>query len=185
MNKKAAAIALATTLSLGLSACGNVKDAVGYTKESPDEFAVYKRAPLSLPPEYSLRPPAPGSSRPDTVLPKTRAQEALLGSKSASATQGKVSMGEQALLRKTGALDADPNIRQIVNRETSIYIEESKSFTDDLMFWQKKPEPGTVVDATKETQRIRENQALGKDVTEGEVPIVKKERRALFEGLFD
>jgi len=184
MSKKAVIMAVLTTFCLGLAGCADVKDAVGYTKEAPDEFAVYKRAPLSLPPEYALRPPAPGAARPDSVSPKNRAEQALFGNRVQSG-KGDLSMGEQALLRKTGALDADPNIRQIVNRETSIYIEESKSFTDDLMFWNDKKEPGTVVDATKESQRIRENQALGKDVTDGEVPIVKEKRGAIFEGLFD
>jgi len=186
MSKKIAVTAIiAGALVFGVTGCSNVKDAVGYTKEAPDEFAVYKRAPLSLPPEYALRPPAPGAQRPDEVAPQKRAKEALVGSRSQEVANADLSMGEQALLRKTGALDADPNIRQIVNRETSIYIEEGKSFTDDLMFWQKKTEPGTVVDASKEAQRIRENQALGKEVSDGEVPIVKEKRKALFEGLFD
>ena len=185
MNKKVATTTLVAALCLGLSACSNVKDAVGYTKEAPDEFAVYKRAPLSLPPEYALRPPTPGSNRPDAVTPNIRARQALLGGRAQTGNQGNTTLGEQAMLRKTGALDANPNIRQIVNQETSIYIEESKSFTDGLMFWQKKKESGTVVDAGKEAQRIRENQALGKEVTDGEVPIVQEKRKALFEGLFD
>lgn len=47
-------IILALTAMLG--ACGSVKKTLGIEKEAPDEFMVMSRAPLSLPPEYDLRP---------------------------------------------------------------------------------------------------------------------------------
>ena len=37
--------------SLLLAACDSVKRQVGVGRHSPDEFAVVKRAPLTLPPE--------------------------------------------------------------------------------------------------------------------------------------
>ena len=36
----------------------------GLTRDAPDEFTVTTRAPLSMPPNYQLRPPRPGASRP-------------------------------------------------------------------------------------------------------------------------
>jgi len=47
-----------------LSACTDFKRAIGIEKTSPDEFAVESRAPLTLPPDFDLRPPQPGASRP-------------------------------------------------------------------------------------------------------------------------
>lgn len=42
---------------LTLSACGWItKDKMGLSKQAPDEFMVTTRKPLSLPPEYDLRP---------------------------------------------------------------------------------------------------------------------------------
>lgn len=42
---------------LALSACSTLtKEKLGMTKKAPDEFMVVPRAPLSLPPEYDLRP---------------------------------------------------------------------------------------------------------------------------------
>lgn len=41
----------AVALLAGLSGCTGVKEVLGYTKQSPDEFQVYARAPLSLPPD--------------------------------------------------------------------------------------------------------------------------------------
>ena len=54
-----------------LSGCEETKRALGQTKEGPDEFAVYQRAPLSLPPEYGLKPPNPGADRPQAVTQET------------------------------------------------------------------------------------------------------------------
>ena len=53
------ALALAATLS----ACeGGIGDALGLGKKAPDEFAVVRSAPLTLPPDFTLRPPRPGES---------------------------------------------------------------------------------------------------------------------------
>ncbi len=42
---------------LSLSACSNTtKEKLGLSKKAPNEFMVAPRAPLSLPPEYNLRP---------------------------------------------------------------------------------------------------------------------------------
>ena len=42
---------------LALSACSTAtKEKLGLTKKAPNEFMVIPRAPLSLPPEYDLRP---------------------------------------------------------------------------------------------------------------------------------
>jgi len=47
-----------------ISGCTDVRRAVGLERTSPDEFAVETRAPLTIPPEYDLRPPQPGAPRP-------------------------------------------------------------------------------------------------------------------------
>ena len=80
-------------------------------------------------------------------------------------------------MAKTGANAADPSIREVVNAETSLLSKEDQRLADKMIFWvDDKPYEGTVVDAEKEQQRIRENQALGKPITEGETPQVKKKR---------
>lgn len=46
-------------LCCGISACSTgTKEKLGMTKKAPNEFMVMPRAPLSLPPEYDLRPVA-------------------------------------------------------------------------------------------------------------------------------
>jgi hypothetical protein len=50
---------------LTLAACegGEVKESLGLNRESPDEFVVVSRPPLSVPPEFTLLPPEPGAVR--------------------------------------------------------------------------------------------------------------------------
>ncbi len=71
--------ALAVALPLATGGCSNVKETLGLTKQSPDEFKVVSRAPLSMPPDYNLRPPTPGAPRPQEGTPRDQAQQAVLG----------------------------------------------------------------------------------------------------------
>jgi len=71
-----------------------------------------------------------------------------------------------------------------VNAETTLLSKEDQRLADKMIFWvDDKPFEGTVVDAEKEQQRIRENQALGQPITEGETPQVKKKRGS--KGIFE
>jgi hypothetical protein len=178
-------ITVLVAVSALLAGCESTKKVLGLEKRSPDEFAVYSRAPLSLPPDYNLRPPAPGETRPQEVTPTTQAEQALRGGTgrnpqmTAPPPAGSTA-GVKALLRETGGLNAPPNIRTLVNEETSQLALENKRITDKILFW-KKPEPeGVVVDAQKETRRIRENQALGRPITDGDTPSIKRRGRGLF-----
>src|SRR5258705_7281826 len=59
-----------------LSGCG-FRQLVGLDKTGPDEFAVESRAPLTIPPDFELRPPAPGAARPQEVSAAERARKAI------------------------------------------------------------------------------------------------------------
>lgn len=170
-----------------LSGCESARKTFSSEKTSPDEFAVYSRPPLSLPPEYKLRPPAPGTVRPQVDSAKYRAEQAILGNavrKGGVAKPLKGSTGVMALLRDTGALSTTPNIRALINEETSILSTQDQAFVDKLIFWVDDKEPGsTVVDAKKEQKRIQENQALGKPLNEGVTPEIKRKTRR--KGLLD
>lgn len=45
-------------LLLSLGACSGIGNALGFSKRPPDEFEVLAKAPLVVPPDYNLRPPA-------------------------------------------------------------------------------------------------------------------------------
>ncbi|MFN6936498.1 MAG: DUF3035 domain-containing protein [Tsuneonella sp.] len=48
-------------------------------RERPDEFAVQRQAPLVVPPDFSLTPPAPGAPRPIEGTASDQALDALFG----------------------------------------------------------------------------------------------------------
>jgi hypothetical protein len=70
---------VAGLLQLGGCSKGTVQDALGMSKRAPDEFAVVRRAPLIVPPDYDLRPPEPGAPRPNVGRTADQARVALTG----------------------------------------------------------------------------------------------------------
>src|SRR5690606_37352619 len=75
----ARAMVLAMALPLALAACEGVKQELGMTKQPPDEFAVVaSKAPLVVPPDFTLRPPRPGAPRPQEPQPTEAARNALV-----------------------------------------------------------------------------------------------------------
>jgi hypothetical protein len=161
-----AAVGLATTLG----GCTDIRRALGMEKVIPDEFAVVSRAPLAIPPDYTLRPPQPGAAPSQEVAAQDRAKEAVFraGSQQASLppAAGERSAGEGALLQKAGAPNADPAIRQHVSDDTALTPENQRGFVDKLLFWRKSGPPNSneVIDPNKEADRIKQAQAAGNPV---------------------
>ena len=116
----------------GLAGCDSASRAFGLTKVTPDEFRVVTKAPLSLPPDYSLRPPAPGEPRPQELQPSSAARQALEGQREAEVR----SDGERLFVQKAGADHADPLIRYVVDDEFGNLAHKDKSFADWVMFWR-------------------------------------------------
>jgi hypothetical protein len=171
---------------------------LGLTKRSPDEFQVVSRAPLSMPPDFSLRPPTPGAPRPQEGTTTQQAETIVTGQAGRTNTMSPdqipsigdgapmttESAGESAFLQSASMTGIDPNIRKLVDEETSADQDASQSFLDDLIFW-RKPEPyGTVVDPVAEQKRLQENQALGQATDTGETPIIERKKKGVFEGVF-
>ncbi len=180
-------ILLAILAVFTLSACEGAREAIGIGKQSPDEFAVVTRAPLSMPPDFGLRPPRPGAERPQESTVKETARDLLVESSGASVTKQELSdasKGEVALLARAGATNPDPAIRRTINRESSILATEDDSFADRLIFWQSRPPPGTLVDAAAEQKRLRENAGLGDAPTKGRTPQIIRKPKGWFEGIF-
>ncbi len=60
-----------------VAGCTDLKQIVGLDPTIPDEFAVESRAPLTIPPDFNLRPPEPGARRPQEKTAQQQALEAL------------------------------------------------------------------------------------------------------------
>ncbi len=196
--------------ALVLSACSDVRQAVGMDRRAPDEFAVVSRAPLSLPPDYDLRPPDPGAPRPQDPPARIRAEAAVLTSTAAvnpglagSSAPGAPHPGrgagpvpdqpyssapsaaEARLLGQAGASQADPTIRRTVETEAAAQVAADRGLVDRLIFWRSPAPSGTVVDPQAEARRLANNQALGRPVNEGDVPVIERRRRGLLQGIIN
>ncbi|MCX9145775.1 DUF3035 domain-containing protein [Erythrobacter sp. WG] len=102
--RKTAPLILAVGASAMLAACGGGGGV--FNRARPDEFAVQRQAPLVVPPDFSLTPPAPGAPRPTEGSASEQALEALFGG---PAPRSKV---ETSALDRAGR--ADPSIRSVV-----------------------------------------------------------------------
>src|SRR5260370_6618494 len=60
-----------------LSGCTDFRRVVGMDRVGPDEFAVESRAPLTIPPEFDLRPPQPGAPRPQEASSADKARKVI------------------------------------------------------------------------------------------------------------
>lgn len=178
---------LALTVTLALSGCSSVKRELGIARNSPDEFVVVKRAPLTLPPEYVLRPPlTPDEARANSETVKA-AETAVLGEDKKKQTL-KTTKSDSALLDKIGSTSADPDVRRRIEEENGYLALENRTLGDRLIFWKdaepsldKAPE--SIVDSKAESARIKETQQTGTPVNEGKVPTIER-KKSTIEKLF-
>jgi hypothetical protein len=149
MNFTRAAAAAALLAVAGLAGCDTASKAFGLAKVTPDEFRVVTKAPLTLPPDYSLRPPAPGEPRPQELQPESAARQALIGQRAGDVR----SDGERLFVSKAGADHADPLVRYVVDDEFGNLAHKDKSFADYVMFWKKgQPAAAPAAEAADQDQ---------------------------------
>ena len=185
------ALALVLVAQMLLSACagGSVQRALGLSKRSPDEFAVVSRAPLIVPPDFELRPPRPGETRPQVGTTADQARATLFGEvpaqsatavalDAAPAPAPVASVGQQALLQEAGAGAIDPDVRQQIAAENqSLAAVEGELFTR-LLLWREPVSLGATVDAPAEARRLLANRADGQPATAGDTPTVVQRRQS-------
>jgi hypothetical protein len=159
MNRTATVLALAAAAGT-LSGCGSMREALGVEKVAPDEFRVVTTAPLVIPPDYNLRPPAPGETRPQELRPDAQARAALFGR-----DMGRdATAGERALVGRAGAGATDPSIRATIDRESSDIVRKPEAFADRVLN-PSAPVPSTgdaAADAARaERERLQVERATG------------------------
>jgi hypothetical protein len=171
---------------LALAGCGDnasLQRTFGLYTDAPDEFTVTTRAPLSMPPDFALRPPQPGAPRPQEQT-QTKSAEATLAPDMALAQPSAAdSPGQDALLRAAGP-PPPPDIRSKLAAEGDSN-DQDQYLIDRLIFWKDPPPPGVVVDPQKESERLRQDAALGQSPESGgDTPVIRRKERSLFDSLF-
>ncbi|HUO87598.1 MAG TPA: DUF3035 domain-containing protein [Rhizomicrobium sp.] len=158
-------IALLMGAAASLAGCDSIRAAAGNDKESPDEFAVVTKAPLVIPPDFNLRPPAPGTAPANQVEPTQAAQAALFSADPATVAASlpaTMSAGERYLLANAGVQNADPAIRQQLASDAAGMRGSDDSFTNAILFGDSPSATGAKpVDADAEARRIEAARAGG------------------------
>lgn len=164
-----------------LSACtpGAVRQKLGIETRSPDEFAVVRHAPLEveeslLTGDTTLPKPQPGAPRPQESTPEQTAQKVLFGQTPEAATN--LSAADQAFLQRTGAPDAQSDVRTALTKENEELHDRNKPVAERLFNFRGDSSipSATVVDAQAEAKRLQENLEQGKPVTDGDTPSIEE-----------
>jgi len=176
-----------------LAACsGNdVKTTLGLDRGAPDEFRVVSRPPLSVPPQFNLRPPGSPADNVAAQTPTSDQAKALITGSvpaidvTAPNTPGTAvkpvavtppgTSAEEAFLKNVGATQADPQIRNKIVEDQIAAQQPAPEEKSWYNFWDSsttKPDP--LVNANKESQRIKTDEDSGQSVTTGDTPTVKQ-----------
>ena len=114
MRKLSTLIAV-TAGALLLASCGGSL----LSRDRPDEFAVQRQAPLVVPPDFALTPPAPGAPRPAEGTAAQQALEALFGGPAPR------SAVETSALERAGT--AEPGIRTAVGDPGTFTVDKGST----------------------------------------------------------
>jgi hypothetical protein len=163
-SRRIVPIALLAGLAVSMAGCDTIRQAAGNGKDSPDEFAVVTKAPLVIPPDFNLKPPAPGQEPANQIEPTQAAQNALFNTDpatAAAALPATMSPGERYLLAYARVQDADPAIRQQIASDVNGMRGSDDSFTDSLLFGSSAAPGAVPVDADAEARRLDAARAGG------------------------
>ena len=168
------------SIFLTLNACSTMRDSAGVTRKSIDEFQVVENPPLIIPPDFNLLPPDQLEEKNIDDVEKELAQEILFGlDVNEIQTETQLSTMNQ-ILSQAGALDVPSSIREELDQE---FAQEIKTKGIFQVNWENEVE---VLDAIKESERIRNKNFEGESIAEGDVPIktektkIKKKKRFFF-----
>lgn len=155
--RRVVCLAALAAMAAGLAGCSGIDKAAGLSKDPPDEFAVATKPPLIIPPDYNLKPPKPGAEPLNAVSPSLAAQGALYGDRQpVTSSHGQLSLGEQELLAKAGASDANNMIRQQIAADNKSMQASDESFTNQILFGLASDSSADKpVDANAEAARLK------------------------------
>ena len=163
-----------------LSSCSSIRESAGVTRKSIDEFQAIENPPLVIPPDFDLVAPDQLQQKNIDDVEKELAQEILFGLDEKEQNTEKQLSTMNKILSQADATDVSNDIREEIDQEFS---QEKKTDNIFQIDWENEEE---VLDAVKESERLRDKNFQGGEVSEGEVPIktenikVKKKKRFFF-----
>ena len=163
-----------------LSSCSNIRESAGVTRKSVDEFQAIEKPPLIIPPDFNLVDPDQLQQKNIEDVEKELAKEILFGLDETEQNTEKQLSTMSEILSQANAADVSNDIRKEFDQE---FAQEKKTDGVFQIDWNNEEE---VLDAVKESERIRDKNFQGEKVSEGEVSTktekikVKRKKRFFF-----
>ena len=178
MNKIQGIYFFIIIFSLFLNSCSNIRKSAGVTRKSIDEFQVIENPPLIIPPDFNLLPPEDLKKRNIDFIEKELAQEILFGLDENISKEIIELSPINKILSKIKDDDSSASIREDIDKEFYQEVNSDKIFKFD---WEDQVE---VLDAIKESKRIRESNFKGESIAKGDTPTktetIKKKKKKRF-----
>tara|TARA_Y100000590_G_scaffold463368_1_gene629960 strand:+ start:1504 stop:2052 length:549 start_codon:yes stop_codon:yes gene_type:complete len=152
-----------------LSSCSQIRESAGVNRKSIDEFQAVENPPLVIPPDFNLVSPDNIDEKNIDDVDKELAKEILFGLDEKTGDSKKESSTINTILSKSKAETINDEIRKEIDQE---FAEEKDTNSIFGSNWKNEKE---VLDAVKESERIRNSNFEGKSITEGEIPTTEKE----------
>ena len=169
-------IFLITALMLG--SCSKVRESAGVNRKSIDEFKVIENPPLVIPPEFNLTSPDQLNNNKIQNLDNDLVNEILFGLDKQSIQNELENSTMNKILSELESPEDSKSIREEIDKEFFQQIETNNIFD---FVWEDEKE---ILDAIKESERIRSKNFDGESLSKYEVPvkkiIIKKKKKKRF-----
>jgi len=126
-------------------------------KKGPDETVVLENMPLTLPPNFELRPPRKAEP---VALTRGRkeAKKLILGAETETKPEAKVETSDSWLIEKAGGDTRNKSIREIMAEEADVSVEEKaqeKGFFSSMFNEEENQDP-TLEELAEMTRKEKE-----------------------------
>ncbi len=163
-----------------LTSCSEIRESAGVTRKSIDEFQAIQNPQLIIPPDFNLVAPDQLQQKNIDEVEKELAQEILFGLDEKEKKTGKQLSTMNKILLQANTTEVSNDIREEFDQE---FAKEKKTDGVFQNEWENEQE---VLDAVKESERLRDKNFQRNEVIEDSIPIktekvkVKKKKRFFF-----
>jgi len=175
LNKNKIFLALACLL---LASCnGDVKETLGLNHKGPDEYEVMARPPLTVPPEFTLRPPLKNTGQTTSKATEQAHNEVVGGD---FLNNSSTNIADTQFLHDAGANKMNRDIRAkiVEDNENGVVAKDNKS----VLGMGSKADP--VVDPKKEADRIKQDKTRNQPVTGDGSAVVAPQSKGILGDIF-
>jgi len=149
-------------------ACTKIRQSAGVSRKSPDEFTSIENPPLIIPPEYNLISPDQLQTKDINDIEKELAKEIVFGLDEEDITEESQLSTMNQILSKANTKDVSDTIRSDIDENFA------KEITTKGKFQFKWKDETEVLDAVKESEKIREKNFSNELIEEADIPIKKQ-----------